>query len=465
MTRRIALNPCDCLIYGHHKYIRRRRAGGNIPYMNVELDGPLDPTDMKAALTGVFLRHPAVMAPLCSSPARIRPFWRLPPAGSKHAERAADQAYVLDDLTEIADWQEQLDQRWHARCGPDWDLRRGPQVRLEHYALPGGRTRLCLRWPHCLMDAFGAQWFLTEIGRAAADLAKVMPLGTPVLPDALLPDDQDVNVLAGRGFTERCRLMRRSWAVGSWASPNNARTPSNLNAGPLQSYRVIHRHWDAAVLRSIQLTAHAVTPPGPARYARHLAACVIHALHRLHIEEGIPAPAYHTTFPLTVADGAEDASILRRRPLIGNYLVSPGVTILADQADDLRKIGQALMCQIEDFRRSHGGLMQWAALWWASLMHTWTYGLIFRWPRLAPNFNTGFSCYGEITDPLRTLLGARVTNLWGGGPTTVPPGWNPVFSRFGDGLNLSLTYSRPALNDRLSQRYVELIEQTMLGMD
>ncbi|MFQ5425217.1 MAG: hypothetical protein ACE5F9_14725 [Phycisphaerae bacterium] len=465
MKRRIALNPCDCLIYGHHRFIRRQRAGGNIPYMNVELDGPLDPTDAKAALAGALSRHPAVMAPLCSSPTRLRPFWRLPPAASSHAERAADRAYVFDDLTDSADWPGQLDQRWHARCGPDWDLRRGPQVRLEHYALPTGKTRLCLRWPHCLMDAAGAQWFLAEIGRAAADVAKGTPLETPALPDALTEDDQEVNVLAGRGLVERLRLMRHGWTAGSWASPDSTRTLANLNAGPLQSYRVIHRQWDAAVMRSIHAKANAVTPPGPARYARHLAACVIHALHRLHVEQGIPTPAYRTTFPLTVADDAEDPSILRHRPLIGNYLVSPGIALLDSQADDLGTIGQALLRQLEDFRKSHGGLMQWAALWWASLMHTWTYGLIFRWPRLAPSFNTGFSYYGEIAEPFRTLFGARVTNLWGGGPTTVPPGWNPVFSRFDKGLNLSLTYSRPAIRDPLAHRYVELIERAMFGMD
>ncbi|MBK8269185.1 MAG: hypothetical protein IPK83_13110 [Planctomycetes bacterium] len=102
-------------------------------------------------------------------------------------------------------------------------------------------------------------------------------------------------------------------------------------------------------------------------------------------------------------------------------------------------------------------------MWAASLIHAWAYELIFALPFGGGRFVTGNSFYGEINPPVRRIGHATITNLWGGGPNTNPPALNPVFSRFGDRLNFTLTYTRPTISDATAVEYVRLIEAEMFA--
>ena len=78
--------------------------------------------------------------------------------------------------------------------------------------------------------------------------------------------------------------------------------------------------------------------------------------------------------------------------------------------------------------------------------------------------SSGFSYYRQLPALPRTLGGASVRNLWGAGPLPTPPAWNPTFSIYGQTLNLSLTYARPAISDALAEQYVACVEREILDV-
>lgn len=458
---RVALNPSDYFFYSHHRMMQRRNEGGNIAFMAMDVDGHIDPRRIRTILARAFLVHPVLMATLRIAPISGKPVWHIPRDRFTAARDASSKAHLFDDFRGRENGEALTEQRILARYTPDWNLRAGPQLRLEQYAMPWNKTRIIIRWPHLLMDAAGALWFLSELVRLSlSDDARqhMKP------PDGLRLDHEAINPLAGDSFGRKLRLLLRGFSLQRAHRGLNIRTHIPRDAPPFQDLRHMHHAWEGDRMERLRQIAKQRTPPGPALYARYMAACVIRALHRLYTERGIETDAYLITMPLSILDfvpGGGAAS----RPVPGNYLVSPTLQGRRTVVDDKLKLGEDIQRQLQLYRDARTPLSQWAMVWAASCSRTWFYQWLMRLPLGLENLASGYSFYGEPQNPIRSFCGATVTNLWGGGPLPTPPGWNPVFSRFADKLNLSLTYSRPAIDEPLARRFVQLIDSEALETD
>ncbi len=462
--RRIPLNPCDYLYYAHHAMLRGKTGSGNIAFMMIDVAGDIEPGRIRRAFARALAAHPVLLATLRISLLTGWPSWKLPRTVREAALRGADLGHVYEDLRGTDDWRARLDEMCEQRYTPAWDLDSGLLVRLEQYALPGERTRFCIRWPHLLMDAEGAQWFLAELGRhdnPDTGKADCPPLG---LPGPLAPDDGIVDPLVGLNLRQRIRLFRHGFSLQEGLKDLSIHPMAQDDRAAFTSFGVLHRHWDGAEIRAMRERAKQVTPPGPLLYARYLAACVIRAQHRLYLEHHVDTDAYLVTLPMRVAMEDAHGRALAKRPIPGNYLVSPTLRGLREHADDKQALGEDILRQLTVYHERQGDLAQWAMAWGASFMRAGIYGFVAF--KLSTDFNrltSGFSCYGEIEPPFRSIGGAQVVNCWGGGPLATPPGWNPVFNKFGDRMNLSLTWNRPVISDELAKEYTTLIEEEMFS--
>lgn len=460
--RHFAMNACDYCIFAQDRVGFVPDGVANLPYMMVDLEGHVPRESLRAALVQTLQAHPAAMASLSTSPLHLRPRWRLPSHVAESAQIAADRALRCDDLTEAGDWAEMLEGLCQERYVQAWDLRAGPQVRLELYALPHSRARLVIRWPHYFMDAEGAQWFLARLDDRFLSGSDSSHLSDPA-SRGLAPDQDRVHVLRDVPFLRRIGMARRGLAGPKLPKHAVLRPLVDATGQRLRDFRYIHQHWDASEFARIRGRAKSATSIGPALYARYFAGCVCRAQHRLHQERGVPTEVYLITLPLQVGVSVPERRLLASRPLPGNYLVAPMICLTAEEAESAEAADRAILRQLEAFLAAQEDLCQWAALELAASLHHWCYDWIFKLPLLTKRYSSGFSYYGEIPEHLKSLGGAAVRNIWGGGPTTTPPAWNPVFSRFGERLNLSLTYTRPAISDELACRYLELIRAEVLG--
>jgi hypothetical protein len=462
MPRRIALSPCDYLVFNHHCFMRHKAQGDYGCFMVLELDGHVDPDRVRQAMAGALLAHPVMAASLRVSVLYGRPYWTVPRLTEADARLAAGIAHRAVDLRNGEDSEGRLHAWMSDSLSAKWSHSYGPLLRLDQYTLPTGRTRFILRWPHFLTDAEGAQRFLAEVERL--DRKGSSP-GT---------DAEGPAPAAAIGVRTVDPLRGYSWLARWWLAGRcfrQLRQPLGAEVKPLRTeifppvsdHRCLHRHWDSGRFRTIREKAKAATPPGPGLYARHLVAAAIRALDRVYAGEGVTTGAYVLAMPFRMPLGPEAGTGARSRPIHGNYLVPMSICGRRDLVADRAAMGEDILRQYTRFTEDHRDVTWCAMMWALGRLRLSMYQTLLRLQLGFVPLASGFSYYGETDPPLRRFLGARVLNLYGGGVVASPPGWNLVFSRFDEGLNLSVTYPRPAVSDALTERYIRWIEEEMFA--
>lgn len=455
-ANRIPFNPADYFFYSHDRMMRSRSEGGNIAMMSMDLDGRIDPVHLKEALRLAYIAHPVLMAELRLSLFKGCPYWKLPNDVERRSVESCDAAFFYDDFRKSPNGLELADALFASRYGPNWRLKAGPQMHVEQYDLPGDQTRICIRWPHLLMDAEGAMWFLAELMRFGNDHRTGAPAHEG--SNGLHHDAELIDPLAGRSFFSRVGMTIDG--LRSLKAPKeHIATLFDDGKPPFRDQRIIHRAWSGERFQQFRNLAKQYAPDGPGPYAKYLAACTILALHRIFTGQGIQTDAYLITMPHSVSARATTGPATR--PLQGNYLVSPTLRGARELVEDKSALATDIARQIEAYERADLPIKQWAISWAASFSRAGFYQMLMRLPLGLEALSSGFSYYREIRAPLDSLCGAKIRNLWGTGPLPTPPAWNPVFSVFGDTLNLGLTYARPAISDELAEQYVRAIENEM----
>lgn len=444
-VQRYPMNPTDCLFHAFEHLLRSAGYTGAATFMVLEAAGELAPDAVREALGRALAAHPVTLAAAAVSRWRARPQWVAQAV-------AGPPAYTFTDLSAAPDWTATADALATERLSSGWDTACPPQVRLDHYRGPGAAQRLCLRWPHALMDAEGAQYLLAEMDRLGGPAP-----GPP--PEALLPDDAVVDPLAPMPPWRRWRLL---WRALRDRTPHprgqDTALSMSLPGRPADSRRLRYllRAWSAEATAALRARARALVPAGPALYSRYLAGCVLRAVHRLHAEHGRRLPCGALMFPLRLPG-------LARRPLRGNYLVATTLAVPLDVLADPRALAAAVARQLEEYARRDGPLASWALQRLTAQLRVGQYRRLIRWETDRQPFVTGFSLYGEIEPPLRTFLGAQVTNLYGGGVISIPPAWNVTFSRFAERMNLVIAWPEAAFPPAVVTRYADLIEEEALA--
>jgi hypothetical protein len=104
----------------------------------------------------------------------------------------------------------------------------------------------------------------------------------------------------------------------------------------------------------------------------------------------------------------------------------------------------------------------WAMMWLTAQLRTWQYRLLTNNLARTVPLVTGYSFWGPLDPPMKEFVGARVSNLWGYGVVSIPPGWNPVFCRYEDKINLSLAWPDASFSEEVVRRYADLIEEEIM---
>lgn len=416
---------------------------GNLPFMVMDLEGGPEPATLERALDAALHEHPAARSRARISRLLARPYWQV-------SDAREQPALEVIDLRQEADWDAQSHALCQERLARGWDVHRSPQVKLELYRGAGDRSRISLRWPHALMDAEGAQWFMSEVSRAGGGS------GASQRPAALAEDHERIDVLRGRGLLKRIAMFRQG--MNAYRPPTGVRLDGFADgAASGGRWRYTHRCWSGEAFAAMRKRSETLVTGGAARFSRYLGSCVLRALHRMFQRRRIETNSYLVTLPMRVRGLGE------RRPLPGNYLVSATLCARRDRVEDHAGLIADLGEQIEGFLAREEDFANWALVWAASFFRDWQYRWYMSRPRGLQPYASGFSFYGEINPPIRAFLGARVVNFWGSGSMSAPPGWNPVFSRFGDTLNLGLTWLEGFYRESTATEYLDLIEAELIG--
>jgi hypothetical protein len=451
------------MVYNHHCLMKRAAQGDYQCVMAVDVDGHVEPDRVRNALAVAMAAHPETMAGLHISLTRGRPYWRLPRSPEDSAPQAAAAAHRFTDLRTEAVDHEHLQRLIQKSLAEQWDYAHGPSIRLDQYALASGSTRFCLRWPHFLTDADGAQQFLRDMGRFdsgttprgdAADLRS-----SQACPDAR----DDIDPLAEYSVAQRIRLFRRAMIMMREQQIGRVESLHAQRFPPASGHGLLHRHWNEQAVREMHALAKSATPAGPGLYARHLIACVMRAIHRVYVERGVQTDAYVITMPFRVRLPERSGEAAPGRPVHGNYLVPLTIYTPREMVRDPRSLGSEILRQYRRFLDERMDVLWCSVMWMLSHLRLSMYQSLLKRVLGGAPLASGFTYYGEIDPPIRSFGGSKVTNIWGTGVVATPPGWNAAFSRFGETLNLALTYARPGVTDELAGQYTDHIESEMFG--
>lgn len=449
LSRRVRLSPFD-----YHFLVTQRGHGrrDGCPfscYYVLELDGHPSGSRLRDALRRAMRAYPATCGGIRYSLSRTRAFW-------EHDSGAdlADQAYRHHDLRDRDDWSALADAVLQRSINTEWDLARPPLVRLDHFDGPGGQARVCLLWPHALMDAEGAHWFLRELSRLDAD-------PSPDPPPGLVNHGASLDPLAGLSLLERWRFFREGLDDQSQLSKLHTRHLTVAAPDNGAAHRFVFRLGSTDEFQRVQANARHLMPNGRGFSAtaaalnpvvRYLAACVLRAVHRQYQRHGVDAAEYRIAYPMRVS------TVATPRPLTGNYISVPTLSASAVAMDDMRAHVEHVHRQITNFRRHRNDVKQWALLWMAGQMQPALYRRVMRSSIGNTPIHSGFSYYDVGADPKWTVLaGATIRRVWLGGVVSNPPGWNAVFCRYRNRLTINLSWVDGSEREALANEFADLI--------
>jgi hypothetical protein len=439
------LNPSDCLFCAFDHLLKKEGYAGSFMILTMDLVGQLDSDKLVEAIRRAMAAHPATAARVCVSRLRAWPYWRYDPD-------SVTLKYKHYDLSAEPDWQAVAERKTQEHASSASYIPGRTPMSFEHYQGPSGRHRFSMVCGHALMDVEGAQNFLAEVDRLSSDAP------TP-WPDRLLEDHQRIDPLAGLNLWKRWRLAKegaRTQAPG--ARVQEVSLLNSLPERPAVSRRIrfVHRLWPAEMARRIREIAMNTVQPGPALYGRYFAVCVLRAIYRIHAEHGRKLPYYGMMLPMRYPG-------IVQRPVPGNYLVSAPLCIGADRITDRRAVGQDVDRQLQAYMEGKLYAASWALSWLPAELRTWQYRWFIRRYIGRQPFATGYSFFGQIDPPIKRFVGADVTNFWGTGVVSIPPGWNPNFSRYEDKFNFGLAWPDAAFPEEVARRYAELIEEEVFA--
>jgi hypothetical protein len=441
--RQRRLNPCDCVFHALDQRMRAQGYPGTGTFIMIDAEGPCAPDRIRTGIARTLATHPTTAARAATSAVRAWPVWRP-------TREPVTPHYTFDDLSGLTDdWLAESDRRFRARYSAMWDPHESaPQVRIEHVLGPGGQQRVIIRWPHALMDADGAQLFLAEIDRLSQP--------DPPPPRAnLLPDRGALVPIRRRNILKRLALIPQALRTRDrFTEVSAASLCEHLPQRPTDSRELSYlvRPWSAEQTALMQAAAKAVTPRGPGLYSRYIGTCVLRALYRIHTEYGHTLPVYALSFPMGVPG-------LTQRPIPGNYLVAASLFVPAGQLPDRHAVATTLTDQMQRYQAENRADASQVLQWLMAELRQSQYQMLFNRLTDRQPFATGYSFYGEISPPLETFGGARVTNMWGCGALSVPPGWNVTMTRFRDRISLAIAWPAAAFPPDVVEHYADLIEE------
>ena len=431
------LNPVDNILLATHESLRQRGYCGLSVMLIADVEGPLDASQVSAAVRRLGLAYPALSARICFTRMLRRAYWRI--SADAPLEDAVEYEHHRLD-TEGCD----VDAPLRDALDDAVDPTRGPQVRLVHVQMGERRHRLGLRWPHHLMDLEGAHLLLRELHAVLCGEPTTLgrdPRATPAPPFRPRFPTSVLRVWQGRlRHYHHCtahqpRIIEK---------PDEQRKVSSFQS----------RRYDAVFRKRFETKARERTAPGPLRYTRGLMIAVARTYLDMCTERGRPRKRHLFSQALPVPrDGG-------RPGIHGNNVTIPWVSFTGGDLADWASADATAFQQLEEYKQHHRDEADWEML---RAMYRWPFAVA-RWLMMhqMPRGAAGFTSY-RFDDTVTRLGGARITNLVAVGPMNCHPGWIVANSTYDENMSVAVTFFEDYIDRPSVTEFLDRLERHLCG--
>jgi len=400
-----------------------------------DLEGPLNPAELRAAAERVGRAFPSLSARITYSPVWPRARHQIDP--QTDPARAID--YEHRRVAE-ADTGAALNRLMNHR----FEVARGPQILLRHLEASPERHTLALVWAHHLMDLEGAHCLLTELGNALADRAPDLP------PDLnLVPPPAMSYFNPRRHFLNWKAIAKRVGHAISTAPP-----PIASSAPPDRSAGYVMRDFTPDQTRSFEQLAARRMSPGPMLYTRYFLASAARACVEAppNGQSSSPGLRYFSHVEPLRHRGP-------RRGIHGNYLTIPWFHVPDAESRDWQALDAALTPQVLAYRADGHVEADWCGM---SDLGFWPGPALRKlMRRRAPRAGASLTSYRFGKLPA-ALGAARVRNLSCAGTMSRDPGIMIARSTFADTMSISVSFFADYLAPEKAAAFLDRLDARML---
>jgi hypothetical protein len=422
MSGNLHLNGSDYLMLGFDHELRRHGFAGNSCQITLELGAAISPDALRQRLVVLVNCYPILRA----RPGGIFfPKWKSAPGAA-----ACPQVRVHRHEPGL-----------HQKLfNEPLASRRGELLRFDLIEGDRGRMTLVFTWAHALMDASGAEQFLTVIGH------EELPL--PVLD---MPPLRRVRLRLRERFRLAWKYLHQIDQFGKVA-PRSIGIRSPAAPAELRYHVVKFTSEETARIR-----VHGQRLGGVLGDAQFHAAAAMVELHRLHQRLGAHTPSY----VLPVAVGLRPKGT--REPLFSNQLTMLMLQLLPGQLNSVATAVTALKTQTAQALRA-GLLDSGVALGEISCFLP----LPIYMAILKQGFH-GEICslfYGDtaaVNPHLTDFSGVTVEEFTHAAPVTPAPGIGVIFYSFRGGLRITVLHSLKVINEPESAEFSASLRARLLN--
>ena len=400
---------------GFDHELRRHGFAGNACQIVLELAGAISPNVLRERLAQLTAQFPILIA----RPAGwIHPRWRVP----RHAVPPVVRIHSPADGIEDRLFNEPL------------DTRRGELARFDLVELPGGRTRLAFTWAHALMDAPGAEEFLSLVGQAPPPVSSLA--STPACSPA---GGGACSTKTGEGAVPTTPPLRQRLKT-AWKSIHHLDKfcevkPQSIGTRHPAAAKLHYQTLRFTAEETAAARAHAARLCGLLGDAQFHATVSLCELHKLRARLGCASPSYVLPMPVGLRPKG------RIEPVFSNQLSMLMVQLFPAQLGSVADAVAAFKPQMEHALRS--GLLE-SGRTLAELFRFLPLPLYVFMVKQGLRGEIGSLFFGDtaaVNPKLTNFLGVPVEDFTHVAAITPSPGLGVIFYYFRGLLRLTVVHS------------------------
>ncbi len=445
-NNRIDLNGMDCLMMAFDYQMRKTGFAGNLAQIVLGLPVHLPESTFKSRVSALARQYPILTAPLKRKWFTRIPYWETIP-GRSNGYPAVEVHYQEENTEQDAERAILKKKLFNRPMKP----KEGEQIRFDLIYYSRGGMEIVMTWVHALMDAHGAEYFLSMIGNPdISGKAAVERSGHPSLR-------RDQNCIAGNDTIEE------KWPMAQKSFDHIDRLALNP---PVSLFSHFHRFSKSRQNYQItfftpeettQILTLAKKTCGLFNESTYFAASTLCDLKNLYYSKNVQSDSYVLSLPVN----------LRKKgtycPVFSNQSTSLLYSFNAHELKDFETAAEHFKAQTQDAIKKDLLKANLSVMELSRFLPTWFYIKKVKQAMKGEIASLIFANPGPVHSGLSTFMEEKVDYLHHLPMIVTPPGIGVLFYQFSGKLYITLVYTEGILSREEAEGFIHGIRIHLLN--
>jgi len=426
---RIDLNGMDCLMMAFDYQMQKTGFAGNLAQIVLGLPVHLSESKLKSRISALVHQYPILTAPLKRKFFTRIPYWEAISGGT--ADYPTVEIHYLKENTEKDEERRILKKElFNSPMKPE----NGEQIRFDLIYYFAGGMEIVMTWVHALMDAHGAEYFLSMIGNPEI-AGKAMAEGS----QKLFPKRNQNYIKEKNNNGEKWPMAQKSFDhIDKLALDPPVSLFSRLQ--PFSKFRQDYQITSFTPEETKHILGLAKKTCGLFNESTYFAASTMCDLKNLYDSKNVKSNSYVLSLPVTVRKKGT------YQPVFSNQSTSLLYSFNADELSDFKTVVKQFKTQTreaiqKDLLEANISVME-----LSRFLPTWFYVKKIKQAMKGEIASLVFANPGPVYSGLSVFMEEKVGYLHHLPMIVTPPGHGILFYQFSEMLFITLVYTEGILS-------------------